>query len=669
MPQTRLAAALAPRQLVVAGHGGRFYHAAARAGAARRATKNRKTMLQSLRKSAGSFIIKVLFLLLVLSFAVWGIGDTFFRGRGGNTVADVGGTDISVRALDTAFRSEVDRLRRFNIDEQQARQLGVLDQVLERLIAVTLVDKAADSMGIVVGKAVVQEQIRNQLGQSITPEELQARLRNAGLTEAEFIAQLRRQIVNAEYQGSLASGIKAPKALVDRLYHWRGEKRTAKVMTLPVDPASKVADPTPEQLETYYKAHPGDYTAPEYRAISYLYLDPKAIAKKMTVSDEKLRELYKQRAAQYIIPEKRTVLQMLVPDRATADKAVERLNKGEAFVAVAKDIAGQDETATRLGSVTKSDLPKEISEAVFTLAKDKVSDPVQGPFGVQILKVTDIQPGRTQSFDEVRGDLAKEAAQEAAIDSVLATTNRIEETLGGGADLATTARELGLELHKVATIDHEGQDREEKAVPDLPPAPFLQIAFETASGQDSLLNETDDNGYFVLHVDSITPPALKPLDIVRDEATDDWKSEVRWNAAREQAQKIVERLNAGMQLGEIAKELKLETADSKGFTRAGEGASVNMPNSLIADLFAAKTVGHAASADGVGGIAIAQLTGINMAKPEDDKAAVDQLGQSLDGAIANDVASQLVTALRERYGVTVNQPAIKANFFRDANGS
>lgn len=626
-------------------------------------------MLQSLRKSAGSFVIKLLFLLLVLSFAVWGIGDSFFGNPAGNSVAEVGGTEITVRALDDAFRNEMDRLRRFNIDEQQARQLGVLDQVLERLIAVTLVDKAADDMGIVVGNAVVQEQIRNQLGPNITPDELQARLRNAGLSEAEFVAQLRRQIVNAEYQGSLTSGIKAPKALVDRLYHWRGEKRTAKILTLPVDPASEVADPTPEQLEAYYKAHPGDYTAPEYRAISYVFLDPKAMAQKIAVAEEKLLDLYKQREAQFVIPEKRTVLQMLVPDKTTADTAIDRLNKGEDFIAVAKDVAGQEETATKLGAIARDDLPKEIGDPVFGLAKDAISAPVQGPFGLQILKVTDIQPGRTQGFDEVRGDLAKEAAQEEAIDSVLATTNRLEEALGSGSDLATAARELGLELRKVAAIDREGQNREENSVPDLPSAPFLQVAFETASGQDSLLNETDDSSYFVLHVDSVTPPALKPLDAVRDEVTDDWKSEVRWKAAREQAQKIVERLNAGTQLADVAKELSLETTDSKGFTRAGDGAAANMPSSLIADLFAAKSVGRAAAADGVGGIAIAQLTGINMAKPEEDKTAVDQLAQSLGNAMTGDIASQLIAALRERYGVTVNQASIKANFFRNADGT
>jgi len=678
------------RHLPVAGTQGRFYHApahgarvvarrssevgggttpAACAGCARRTTENRKDMLQSLRKSAGSFVIKILFGLLVLSFAVWGIGDSFFGAGGGNIVAEVGGREITVRELDEAFRNEMERLRRFNIDEQQARQLGVLDQVLERLIAIALVEEAAKDMGMVVGTAVIQEQIRNQLGQNITPSELQSRLRNAGLSEAQFVGQLRRQIVNANYQGTLAGGTKAPEVLVDSLYQWRGEKRSVSMMTLPVNPTSVVPEPTTEQLKTYYEAHPGDYTAPEYRTLSYVFLNPKAAAAKVTVADERLREVYEQRRDQYVVPEKRTVLQMLVSDRATADKAIDRLRKGDKFVTVAKELADQDESATRLGTVTRDELPNGIADAVFGLAKDKISEPVQGPFGLQILKVTEIEPGKTPSFDEIRPELALEVAQEEAIDSILGMTNRIEESLGSGASLSEAAQELGLQLRKIASVDREGVDKQDRPVPDIPTAPFLQIAFETGAGQDSLLHETDDNGFFVLHIDSIQPAALRPLDTVRDEVIDDWKSEQRWKQAREEAKKIVERLNNGAKIADIAADLKLEATDTDGITRSGEGAPANMPSSLVADIFAGKAPGHASFADGLGGINIAQLKAITAATPAKDKQSVEQLRKSLDFGITNDISTQLVNALRERYGVTVNQAAIQTNFFRNASDS
>lgn len=623
-------------------------------------------MLQSLRKSVGSFVIKILFVLLVLSFAVWGIGDSFFGGGAANTVAEVGDREISVRELQDGFRAEMDRLRRFNIDEQQARQLGVLDQVLERMIAVALVEEAARDMGLVASQSVIQQQIRQQLGQNITEAELNARLRNAGMSEAQYVGQLRRQIINTDFQGSLASRASAPKILVDRLYQWRGEKRAVSVLTVPVKPDSPVAAPSDSDVEAYYKAHPADYTAPEFRAISYVYLDPKTAAEKITIAEEKLRALYDERKAQFIVPEKRTILQMLVPDRATADKAIDRLRQGEDFVAVAKELADQEESATKLGTVTKEELPAEIADAAFGLAKDKVSDPVEGPFGLQIFKVTSVEAGKTPSFEEVRGRLAKEAAEETAIDAVLAQTNKLEESLGSGASLADAAQELGLQVHKVAAIDSEGRGSNDTPVPGLPADPFLQTAFETETGQDSLLVETSDSTFFILHVDSIAAPALKPLDAVREEVVDDWKSEQRWKAARDAAQKIVDRLNNGSKIAEIATEMKLEVKNSKGITRAGEGAPANMPSSLVADIFAATSVGRAALADSVGGVDVAQLTAITMATPATDKEAVDQLTQSLDFGITNDLSAQLIGALRDRYGVAINRDAIRANFFSDA---
>lgn len=626
-------------------------------------------MLQSLRKSAGSFVFKLLFILLVLSFAVWGIGDTFFFGGSGSTVAEVGDREIGVRELDSAYRNELDRLRRYNIDEQQARQLGLLDQVLERLISATVYDEAARRMGLVVSDQMLQQRIRSQFGQDITPAQFQNILHSNNLTEPQFVAQLRTEIKRNDYLGALTDGTQPPQIMIDRLYSWRGEKRTAGIVTVPVDPAAEVAAPTSEQVEAYYKAHPADYTAPEYRSLTYIFLDTNAAAKTVKIPDEKLREIYQQRQAQFAVPEKRTVLQMLAPDRAAAEAAIERVRKGEDFLAVAKEVAGQDESATRLGTVAKSELPAEVADAVFKLAPDAVSDPIEGPFGLLIVKVTAVQPGKTPSFEEVKADLALDAAREQALDDILALTTRIEEALGTGATLADAARETGVEARKIEAIDSEGQDPDEKPVAGLPAAPFLKVAFETQEKQDSLLTETDDNGFFVLHVDAIRPPAVRPLDTIRSDVVEDWKSDQRWQAARAKASKLVERLNDGAKLADIAKEMNLEVSDSGAFTREGEGAPANMPSSLIADLFAAQAIGGAALADGVGGVNVAQLTAITAAAPGGDAQAIESLKRSVGFGIANDIAGQLVEALRNRFGVSVNQSAIRANFYRDAGES
>src|SRR5919204_5172548 len=94
-------------------------------------------MLQAIRSKAGSFIVKLLFGLLILTFAIWGIGDIFRSRSSDTTVATVGGRAIRADELQTALRRALEQLSaRFGsgIDMQQAKQLGLVGETLNQLI-------------------------------------------------------------------------------------------------------------------------------------------------------------------------------------------------------------------------------------------------------------------------------------------------------------------------------------------------------------------------------------------------------------------------------------------------------------------------------------------------------------------------------------------------------
>ena len=63
-------------------------------------------MLAGMRKAAqpwlGKAVLTLMFSFLILSFAVWGIGD-IFRGFGEGKVANVGGTEISAEEFRYEF--------------------------------------------------------------------------------------------------------------------------------------------------------------------------------------------------------------------------------------------------------------------------------------------------------------------------------------------------------------------------------------------------------------------------------------------------------------------------------------------------------------------------------------------------------------------------------------
>src|SRR6185295_19683452 len=95
------------------------------------------SMLQAIRSKAGSFVVKALFALLILTFAVWGIGDIFRTRSTEMVVATVGDHSVRAEELQTALRRALEQLStRFGspIDLQQAKQLGLVDQTLAQLV-------------------------------------------------------------------------------------------------------------------------------------------------------------------------------------------------------------------------------------------------------------------------------------------------------------------------------------------------------------------------------------------------------------------------------------------------------------------------------------------------------------------------------------------------------
>ena len=89
-------------------------------------------MLQAIRSKAGSFVVKGLFGLLILTFGVWGIGD-IFRGFGVFTVAKIGKTEISIDQFRQQYNERLQQLgqqMRRPITPDQARALGLEQRIL-----------------------------------------------------------------------------------------------------------------------------------------------------------------------------------------------------------------------------------------------------------------------------------------------------------------------------------------------------------------------------------------------------------------------------------------------------------------------------------------------------------------------------------------------------------
>lgn len=622
-------------------------------------------MLTSIRKGIGSWFTKAFLGLIILSFAVWGVGD-ILRGPRDRTVLSVGGLDITI----SQFQNELRRMQAqlgSNIDFQRARELGLVELTTRRLIERSLFDVAAADLGLTVSDDLIKQQIfanpafRNSLGR-FDPLIFERAVARIGMNEQMFVAASRQDTAREQLLSSVSEGVAAARLLAETIYAYRAERRVAEVMVIPHSGFADVGAPDAAALAGFHQAQAAQFTAPEYRALTFISLTPEDLMAEVQVSEDELRDEYELRLDDYVTPARRDLDQMVFDDEGAARAAHDKLRAGTDFAAVASERAGQSAEDLALGMVTAAELPRELAETVFELIPGAFSAPLRSPFGWHLFRVNAVEPGGTLGYEEVRDALATELKLDLAGDALFELSNKVEDELAGGASLEDTATRLGLKLRTVEALDARGRDPAEAPVAELPAkAQFLGAAFGAEIGIETPLTETDQGGYFILRVDRVTPPKLRPLESVRDEVALAWERESRREAAREAAEAAAEQVKGGADLAALGGAKAYRVRTTAALVRGGFGVDPAVSPLLLARLFdlGVGEVTTAASADGQGHV-VARLEKVESADLAADSGAVDRLSETLRKAVSDDLVAQYGVALEADYGVSIDRRSIDA---------
>src|SRR5262245_27671102 len=311
---------------------------------------------------------------LVISFAIWGIGD-IFRGFGRNAVAAIGGTEISIEQFRHFYNDRLQQLGRQvgrPITPDEARARGLDRQLLGQLIAEAALDEQAKKLRLGLANTEIAQRIttdpsfRGPNGQ-FDRNRFEQLIRQAGFTENRFIEDQRRALLRRQIAQGITGDMKVPSTAMAALNQYRNEKRQIEYVALGTQQAGNIPVPTPEELSKYFDERKTLFRAPEYRKITMLTLAPADLAKPDTVSDADARAYYEQRKANYGKSEKRELRQIAFPNEQEAAAARERISKGASFDDIAKerDIKASD---TDLGMVSKADIIDPIvADSAFAL--------------------------------------------------------------------------------------------------------------------------------------------------------------------------------------------------------------------------------------------------------------------------------------------------------------
>ncbi len=619
-------------------------------------------MLQEMRKYAKSKLANVLLGLLAVSFVSWGVGD-FVRASNDTSVAKVGGVAIDQqdfrRDYTNAVRTEANRRGEATLTPEQARQLKIADTVLEQKIASQTLDNVVNKLGLTASDAMVTNIIhRYSAFSGVTGQfdraTFQRTIDRIGYSEQGFIELVRADTARMQLVQAVEGGFKVPPGYAKLLFNYFTEMRAADYIVVDSKSLGAIPAPSDAELTAFIKAHPGQFSTPEYRDVTYAAITPDDLIPSIKVTDEQIQQAYDDHKDEFVVPEKRDLDQLSFQNEAAAKAAYDKAQKG-GFDQITNE---KGEKPTPQLAITAADLDPVRAKIVFALPKDGISPPMKTPAGsFAIVRVKTITPGVTRTLDTVKEDLRGRIARDLATSKLSDMSNAYTDASSGGLALADAAKKVGMKTGRIAAIDLNGlgPDGQKAAGPD--DQEFRNIAFHTEPGDEGDPQLAKSGALYVVSVNSIAAPKLKPLEQVRPQALAAWTEQQRIALLRKKAQDLAAAANREGSLDGAAKAVGAAVQKSPALDHRTSDDTFSP--ALISQIFTAKPGQTVLGPKGTSGdYILARVTGIaHPPMPEKGPSNVAVI-RELSSGIGATVTESYVAQQKAEQVVTYNRPNV-----------
>lgn len=611
-------------------------------------------MLDSLRNFATTWPGKILGAFLLVGLAGFGITGVL-TSIGSNTVAHVGDRDITSMDFQRLYQRQVNVVANqigSVPTSEQALSLGIPSSVLNQLATEAALNMLSDEFSLGVSDERLAEGLRadpsfgGTLG-NFDREVFEATLRRNGITENDFFQSRKEAETRQQVALALFGQVKAPTALKTLLNRFGQDRRTLDYFIVGQDSLLPIADPGDEILQAYLEDNQSLYRTVEKRRVNAIQLSPEIIAKGLTISDADIVAEYERTKENLISVEARSILQISLDSQDIANQFQAGIDQGNTFVNLAETLELE---VTDLGLLTRAEISDtNLAETAFGLEQGGVAI-IPGIFGQRAIIIDELEPAQQMTLADARFQIEQKLAIAQGRELFIDVLDQIEEQRAAFIDLSKTATEFGLDMHEVS-VSSLGDELVE--VMALDPAEAGRVAnsiFDVEIGQlaSSVPLGANKNVWFDLQ--GIDIAADQNLTDVRNDVLKAWVAEARTTALQAKVNTLVDLINDGQSLSDVAIVNSMFPQVSQSVSRSGDGG--NVIDAGVASAAFGGGVGIIGSArNAAGDFVIFEITSLIEASEELSEADADLI----TGAYRDDVYSNFTAALREDTPMSINQ--------------
>jgi peptidyl-prolyl cis-trans isomerase D len=526
-------------------------------------------MLQALSNKIHGWPAIIVLGVAVFAMSFFGI-EGYFTSQTDTYVAKVGKHEISQQQ----FQDRLNQLRQ-NASAQMGDQFDssiyekpeMKQRVLDAMIDQQLLLKANDDLGLRASDMAVRDTIAAipsfQVNGQFDAATYRAVLASQNKTPAMFEDEVRSSLAISLLPDALAASTIVTDAEVDQFLNLRLQRRDLRFFQLPA-PSLADSKVTDAEIAAYYKQHLADFMAPEKVSVKYIEVNAADLKPDAAPSEDDLKKRYQDEKQRFVQPEQRLVSHILinVPKNATPAQQKAALEKAQKVASEANpsdfaklaeqdsDDLGSKRQGGDLGWLEKGVTNKAFDDALFSLQKGQISKPVLSDEGYHVLWLRDVRSGQAKPFEAVRSELAQEVQKAERDRQYNDVAGKLaDKTYQNPSSLEPAAQDLGLPIKSSGLFSRKGGDAL-AANPKVVKSAFSDDVL--TQGNNSGLIDLGDDHSLVLHVDKHIPAAVRPLAEVRDTVQKDIIDQRVAQAAKKQADELLQRLRKGDDMQAVA---------------------------------------------------------------------------------------------------------------------
>lgn len=514
--------------------------------------------IQTMRDNSDGVVAKVIVGLIVIVFALFGMGSitTFLAPT--PKVATVNGEDVTQQQMEV----QVERSRRLllsqNPDPSAINEDQLRSDVLENLINRTLLTTAADDLGLAYGNARLDAEIVNtpvfQVDGLYNPDQFQLVLNSAGFTPTGYRNEMRKDKLLAQLGNAVQSTAFMTEREAKRATSLSQQTRDVAYLRVVVEDLKAAIVIDEAEIDRYYQSNPGLFMTDEMVDIAYIEIKRTDLLETVEIDEQALSDFFADTSEIYAEPERRRLAHILieisdaqtdVAAKAEVDGIYQQIIDGADFANLAKEFSddlGSAEIGGDLGFNEPGTFVDEFEEVGYSLSLNQMSQPVLTEFGYHIIRLIDLEAAKEPVFSEVRDLVEAEYREVGAEEMFVDLSSRLSEISFEATDLVEPADELELELKSTGLVTRNAVDGL-ASNPVVINAAFAPDVLQ--DGNNSTLIEITPNHHVVVRINEYQPSELKALEIVNADVKNTLLQEKANALAVERAQAMVSMLEDG----------------------------------------------------------------------------------------------------------------------------